>query len=508
MDKKIIYSLLSNVLIAYSAIFAAPVTFAILVQDFDSAIFFSVIGICVVAAERSLKNLGRGHKRRLPLISAATSMLLTYPLLAAFGFLPFVYFGVLPPVDALLETVADLTSAGISLMPSDAPYILRLWQSLLMWFGSLIFLVILVTVMPTVSGNFGMTLSLHGGQNFSPIFGQMLIMAQRMIKVYTALTIFSLGFFKLAGLNFWDSFLMALRCISTGGGDFFPARGDIWVEYAAAFTMLMACGNFLFYHRLIVTLPPPTVVTKENFLRRGINYVKTFFKNFVHNVKHFFKNSEVKVIALIFFLGVVITMSSTYREGIFGSGSEAFRHAFFHVASFLSTTGISLESFGKLTDFDGFFIFFLSLFGGCMGSVTGGIKIMRVIVLAKLMAAELEKTMHPRMMTVIKVNKFTVPTETIGRILGFFFLSCVTLFICAAVLSFSGLSFSEAVAMSFSCLTNVGNLPGLCEPENFLGLPAAGKFFCMIILILGRLEIFVLLIFIVGLVSQRNVKDW
>lgn len=508
MDKKIILSLLANVLLAFSAVFFVPVIYALIIRNFEFAMFFAVLGTVTICVERILKEQGRGHRRRLPLVSAATSMLAVYPLVAAFGFLPFVYFGVLPPVDAALETVSNLTSAGISLLPQDAPYIFKLWQSLLMWFGALIFLVMLVTVMPEVSGNFGMTLSLHGGQNFSPIFGQMLVMAQRMIKVYTALTIFSVLLFKVAGLEFWDALQMAMRCISTGGGNFFPARENVFVEFVAAFTMLIACGNFLFYHRLIVTLPPPIAVTDENFLRRGINYVQTFFKNILYNVKRFFANSEVKTIALIFFLGVGLTTFSTYRHGIFSDGNEAFRHAIFHVASFLSTSGMHLESFVKFTDFDGFFIFFLAIFGGCMGSVTGGLKIMRVIVLIKITAAELTKTMHPRILTVIRVNKITVPQEIIGRILGFFFLASLTLFICAAVLSFTGLSFSEAVAMSFSCLTNVGTLPGLCEPEKFLSLPAAGKIFCMAVLILGRLEIFVLLIFVAGLISRKNFKEW
>ncbi len=508
MDKKIIFSLLGNVLIAFSAIFAVPIIYvAVFRREFDVAIVFGVIGICVIAAERALKYAGRNPRRRLPLISAATAMLLVYPPVAIFGALPFIYFGVLSPVDAALETVANLTSAGIGILPESAPYSLILWQSLLMWYGSLIFLVMLVTVMPEVSGNFGIALSLHGGQNFSPLFGQMLAMAQRMIKVYAGLTILSIGLFKLAGLGFWDSAIMAMRCISTGGGEFFPAQGNIFIEYAATFTMILACGNFLFYHRLIVTTPPPIVKQKENIFRRGINYCKTFFQNIVNNIKKFFTNSEVKVVALIIFVGVGMLTFSTYRQGIF-SGGAAFRHAIFHVASFLSTTGIHQDSFKQLNDFDTFFTFSLAIIGGCMGSVTGGLKIMRVIVLAKLMAAELEKTMHPRMLTVIKVNKISVPQEIIGRILGFFFLACVTLFICSAALSFTGLSFSEAVAMSFSCLTNVGTLPGICEPENFLNLPAAGKIFCMIILIVGRLEIFVVLIFFAGLIDRRNLKEW
>ena len=509
MDKKIIFSLLGNVLIAFSATFAVPIFYAALfMRDLKVTVFFAVLGIFVLCVERIFKEQGRKHRRRLPLLSAAITMLLIYPLIAAFGMLPFAYFEILSPLDAALETISDLTATGISILPITAPFVFKLWQSVLMWFGALIFLVMLVTVMPEVSGNFGMTLSLHGGQNFSPIFGQMLVMAQRMIKVYTALTIFSVGIFKLAGLDFWDSLQMAMRCISTGGGNFFPARENIYIEYAAAFVMILACGNFLFYHRLIVTIPPPIVITKENIFRRGINYIKNFFKNIVHNVKHFFRNSEVKVVALIIFGGVLLITFSTYRHGIFTNGNDAFRHAFFHVASFLSTTGMHLENFERLDDFDEFFTFFLAIFGGCMGSVTGGLKIMRVIVLLKIAAAELTKTMHPRVMTTISVNKILVPPETIGRILGFFFLACITLFFCAAGLSFTGLNFSEAVAMSFSCLTTVGTLPGICDAEDFLGLPDAGKIFCMLILIIGRLEIFVLLICVAGLVAQRNLKEW
>ncbi len=508
MDKKIIFSLLSNVLIAFSVTFAVPIFYAVVfMRNFDCAVFFAVIGICVLAVERILKKLGSGHRRRLPLLSAAISALLVYPTIAVFGFLPFLYFGNLPPLDALLDTISNLTSAGISLLPQDSLYILKLWQSVLMWFGSLIFLVMLVTVMPEISGCFGMTLSLPGKQNFSPIFGQMLIMAQRMIKVYTALTIFSVAIFKFVGLDFWDSILMAMRCISTGGGNFFPARENIYVEYAAAFTMLLACGNFLLYYRLIITAPPPIVKQQGNFFNRGIKYFKTFWQNINRNAKRFLSNSEVKATVLIIFIGVGLINFSIYQKENLNV-SETFMQTFFHVISFLSTTGIHLETFKDFSDFDKFLIYMMAIFGGCMGSVTGGVKIMRVIVLMKIAAAELEKTIHPRMVTIINVNKISVPQEIIGRILGFFFLSCITLFVCAAGLSISGLSFSESVGMSFACLTNLGNLPGLCDPENFLNLPSVGKIFCMAILIIGRLEIFAVLILIAGLIARRNIKEW
>ena len=179
------------------------------------------------------------------------------------------------------------------------------------------------------------------------------------------------------------------------------------------------------------------------------------------------------------------------------------------MVSFVSTTGIVLdESAGAAHPFDKFFIFLMAVTGGCIGSVTGGFKIIRLIVLIKITAAEIRKTIHPRMMTAIKVGELPVPMHTVGRILSFFFLALLTMFICAAVLSFTGATFSEAVAMSIVCLSNVGILPGLCDAETFRTLSAAGKIFCMMILIVGRLEIFALLIAVAGLKFKRKKSNW
>lgn len=504
MDKKIIFVMLGNALLGFALLFVLPVIYAAgFMRSVFVAIFFGAPGILAAACGLLFARLGRKHRRRLPLVESALAIILIYPLLAVFGAIPFWLAGWLPPIDAFLETVSDLTSAGISLLPERAPYILRIWQSALMWFGSLIFLIMLVTVLPEVSGCFGMTLSLHGGQNFSPIFGQMFTMAQRVLKVYAALTLLSAILFKAAGLGFLDAALMAMRCISTGGGDFFPARGNVFAEYAAAFSMLLACGNFLYYYRLTVTLAPAEN-KQENILRRGITYAK----NFVSNLKKFLADSEVKAVALIIFFGVGIIFLSIYRRGWIEDGGEAFRYAFFHVVSFLSTSGICVAPVEEAHDFDRFLVFLMAIFGGCMGSVTGGLKIIRLLVLAKITATELTKTMHPRIVAAIRVNNRAIPSKIIGRILGFFFLSALTLFVCSAVLSFMGPKFSTAVAISVACLTNVGTLPGICDAAVFLGLPMAGKIFCMAVMVAGRLEIFALLLAVAGLFSRRNFKEW
>lgn len=131
-----------------------------------------------------------------------------------------------------------------------------------------------------------------------------------------------------------------------------------------------------------------------------------------------------------------------------------------------------------------------------MGSVTGGLKIVRVLVLLKTSAVELKKTIHPHMIPSIRVNGGAVPPEIVGRILGFFFLSCLTLFVSSALLSCTEPNFSESVAISAACLTNVGIFPQIVEPQNFLMLSNVAKILCATICVIGRLEIFVLLVLV------------
>ena len=509
MNFKMILRIQSQALLTFSAMLLLPISYALIELDaLDTTIFFAAIGLFSIVTGIIFSHFGVGRFQKAPLAASATAILIMYPLLAVFGALPFALTNWLTPIDALLETVGDLTSAGLSILPPNTPYILRIWQSALMWLGSLLFLMMLVTVLPEVSGCFGITLSLQGGHGFSAIIGQMNLMSVRMIKVYSTLTAVSFVAFKLSGLGFWDSLLMAMRCISTGGGDFLPAQTNLYVEYAMIFSMLIACGNFLLYHRVIYTMLPPRIEFGMNYFTKLKQYFLRFKRTLIGNVKLIFANEEIKVLYATVFIGMLILMFRVFWQEIYFDGNEAFRESLFYIVSFVSTTGITLGDTSAVHDFDKFFIFLMAMTGGCIGSVTGGFKIIRLIILIKITAAEIRKTIHPRMMTVIKVGELPVPMRTVGRILGFFFLALVTMFICAGILSFAGATFSEAVSISVVCLSNVGILPGLCDADNFRNLSALGKIFCMIILVVGRLEIFALLIALAGIKFSRKKSNW
>ena len=500
----------SQALLTFAATLLLPIAYA--VTEFgalDTTIFFVAIGGVSIVTGIIFQKFGVGRFQRAPVAESAAAILIMYPILAIFGCLPFWLTGWLEPLDALLETVGNLTSAGLAILPKDAPYLLLIWQSCLMWLGSLLFLIMLVTVLPEVSGCFGISLSLQGGQGFSAVIGQMNSMSIRVIKVYSTLTAISFVAFKLAGLNAWDSLLMAMRCISTGGGNFFPDYESIYVEYAAVFAMLLACGNFLLYYRVIYTLLPPRIEFGLNYFTRLKQYFLRLKRTIIGNLTLIIANEEIMILYGTIFFAVLILMFRVFFEGLYLDGNEDFRESLFYVVSFVSTTGFTLdESAAGAHSFDRFFIFLMAVTGGCIGSVTGGFKIIRLIVLIKITVAEVRKTIHPRMVTVIRVGNMPVPMKTVGRILSFFFLALVTMFICAAILSFTGPTFSEAVSMSVACLANVGNLPGLCDADNFRELSNFGKIFCMVILIVGRLEIFALLIAVAGMKFRRKKSNW
>ena len=262
--------------------------------------------------------------------------------------------------------------------------------------------------------------------------------------------------------------------------------------------MLMACGNFLLYFRLLNTTFPP----KSSFKP----FLAELKENIKSNAKILFSNSEVQFLLITIFFCTFFILFTAFSAIV--DGNLNFRIALFEVVSYMSTTGISNTDIVHLPDHTKFILFILAIIGGCMGSVTGGLKAIRVIILFKLAKIETLKVIHPRMITSIKVSGTSVPMKIVGRVLSFFFLCSVTLFIFSVILSLSGQAFSTSVAMSMACLTNIGPLPVICESSTFMALPAVMKLFCCLILIVGRMEIFAFLILLAFLHKDKERRHW
>ena len=463
MDWKLVYAWLGICALVEGTALLLPVLCAWNYGE-DLSASFAALSALSFGLGGLLLHKGEGHRQRVDLREASTIMVLLWPSLALLGFLPFWATGWLGPMDAFLEAMSDITAVSIAILPNGAPYALKFWQALLMWMGSLNFLAILVTVLPQVSGCFGMELSALRGQGFSPMMRRMKSMAKKTAIVYAALTFFSFLLFLVAGLAPWDACSMAMRCISTGGGEFFPGKGNFLVERAIMASTLLGSLRIILYWQ---------AATRTDF-------------------RAFWRDSEVRVFLFLTLAAgfiVALHLHATHQYNWY----QSLHYGFFHMLSFLGTTGFRAAAVEYWPDFDIFFLLLLSFVGGCMGSATGGLKIIRLLVLFKMTWAGVRRTLHPHMTTSIKVSGAPVPTKVAARILSFFFLYILVFFSSAVVLSMSGENLSSSVGMSLACLTGIGFAPGLCGPAEFMALPAPMKLFACLVMEAGRIEIFAIL---------------
>lgn len=426
---------------------------------------------------------GRRHSRQLGIAGGAWYMVLVWVMLGGIGMLPYLFSGTLSGADAFFESISAYTTVGLSCAGAPSavmPPSLVLWHGMMEWLGGLNFILLMVTIIPQVSGCFGLTLSVHQSISFSPMLGRMDIAARQVGKIYAAITVLSVSAYALAGLPLFDAFTSAFHSISTSGDmPFSLASGSSpAVEAACAFSMLLACGNFLLYWK--------------SFERREL--------------KSAFQDTELRVFLGILAGTALLVSFHLWKMNVY-SGAESLRLGFFHVLSFCSTSGFITADVASWPDFDKFVLFLLVFVGGCIGSATGGLRVMRFIVLFKIAAQEMRHLLHPRMVISLKVSGAAVDMKIISRVLTYFFLFMAVFFVSSIIISLSGMSPLQSMGVAAGCLTSAGATAHLFGTVDFSAEPAWLKAYCAFLMILGRLEIFSFLI-VLQAAAQGFKRRW
>ena len=420
---------------------------------------------------------GRHHRRYLTVREGAVLMVAIWFVLAAAGMLPYLFFGKLMPLEAFFESVSCFTTTGATCSPELYSPSLSFWRTLTQWLGGLNILMLLVTIVPQVSGCFGLSIVVGQDTGSSQMLRRMRQNALGASKTYAAFTVLAGILYWLCGMQAFDALNWSLVTLPTGGRyDTISFAGDEnWLlQLVMMLCMLLASGNFLLYWR----------TGQRRRLRELAE--DTEFRTFLY---------------LVLFFGLVLSMH-LWSAGVYDFG-KSLRMGFFHVAAFASTTGISIDDFHTWPDFERYVLFILVFVGGCIGSSTGGLKVMRLLVLFKLAAAELRRTLHPHMVVAIKVDYVSVPVKVCGRILNFFFLYMLTFCISVLLICLSGISVLDSMGVVASCLSSVGAAAMLTGGiASFAELADWVQLLCCFLMILGRLEIFSFLI-----VLQSGLKD-
>ena len=430
---------------------------AVLAFVLPSMVFFLLGGL--------LARAGREHPERVLVREGAYFLVGAWLVLTAAAMLPYMLSGILPFLDALSEGVSGITTTRLTLLPADAPRSLVFWRSLTQWLGGLYIIFLLVTVMPQTSAWFGMALVMPRGISTGRLLPSMRRLAWRVGRVYIWATAVFAAVFAGLGLSTFDALNLSMVTLATGGCyDAAPLGGTrgVLLSFALMAAMLFASGNFFFYAETI---------RRRSFSESdGANEMKA-------------------VLRLVAVAGLIVSMH-LWKNGVYGFW-ESLRQGFFATAAFLSTTGTSPEMFAWWPDFDRFLLLLLAFIGGSIASSAGGLKILRVMVLAKAARQELVRTLHPRMVFRVEVLNRVVPNAMVGYLLAFFALYVGSFFGGAILFSAMGIELLSAMGLSVACLTSAGPVALLVGDAGlYTAIGESGRMVCAALMLLGRLEIF------------------
>ena len=433
----------------------------------SSASITIFIGILLV-----LTNLEENKKLNLQQAFLLTT--LSWLSIAIFGCIPFLLSNLnLSIVDAFFESMSGITTTGSTIITNldNAPKSILIWRAILQWLGGIGVIVMAITVLPLLNVGGMQLFRMESSDTTEKILPRTREVTIIISAIYLTLT-FSCGVaYWLVGMNIFDSIAHSMTTIATGGFSTYSSSIGYFqnpkIEIIAIIFIVLGSIPFIAY----------------------IKFVKG-------DQKIFFKDVQIKGLIYIFIVSILLMLLYLLLSNKEYSFAENLRISTFNVVSILSGTGYVTSDFSLWGKFPLIFFLFLMFIGGCAGSTTCGIKIFRFQILGLFILNQIKKLIYPHGIFPMKYNNEKISNPFIYSIMTFIFLYFFIFFILAALLSLDGLDFVTALSGSASAISNVG--PGLGDvigPNgNFSDLPNFSKLSLSLGMLLGRLELFAVLV--------------
>lgn len=395
--------------------------------------------------------------------------------LCIFAAIPFWLSGLdMSFVDAVFEATSGITTTGSTVMTGldYAPPGILMWRAILQWLGGIGIIVMALSVLPF--------LKVGGMQLFKAESFEVEKVSPRARQIATAIAVFYVVFtilcalcYNAVGMSVFDSVAHAFTTISTGG---FSTYDTSFAHYDTAHKELVA----------IIFM-----------LLGGIPFI-LYFQSVTGRPLALFKDSQVRWYLSILALSALVI--SIYLSATLGMEYlHALRLATFNSVSLMTGTGFASGDYTQWGGFAGAIFFFLMVVGGCAGSTSCGIKVFRFQILFSITLVQFQKLIHPKGIFCTRYNGRPIPTEVLTSVMSFFFLYALSFSFITIALSFTGLDFITAMSGAATSISNVG--PGLGEfigpSGSFASLPDSAKWILSFGMILGRLELFTLLVLFV-----------
>jgi trk system potassium uptake protein TrkH len=463
-------------LLAFSGIMAIPLAISLAHSQPDSMAFFASILLTALAG-LCLTMLFKPGYNSFRIRDGFILVGLIWAAAGIFGALPFYISKSVPSfVDAVFETVSGFTTTGATVFASmeDKPMGILLWRSLSHWLGGMGIIVLSVAFLPRLGAG---AMQLFRAEVPGPTAERLIPRIKETAKVlwiiYAALTITAIIALMLAGMNLFEAVNHAFSTMGTGG---FSTRN----LSIASFTSPLVGWIIIFL-----------------MLAAGINFTLYYYL-FNGRWPLFYKDRELRFfLAIVAVAGAVIT-ANLFFTGTYASLRESIRHSYFQVSSLITTTGYFTADFNLWPPLSQGILMLMEFIGGSAGSTAGGIKVIRVLIVLTVLRRDFSRLLHPSIVRPVRVGNKVIPEEMLSNIAAFVLIYIIIFVVAGLLVSAMGVDVLSAFTGAAATLGNTGpGLNRLGPLSNYAFLPAGAKLVYILCMLLGRLEIFTFILFLV-----------
>ena len=441
-----------------------------------SGTIVSIIGLLMLF-------LNKNHDKQINKREGYLVVVLGWVIMIFSGTIPYLLTGTIEGFSNIFfETTSGYTATGATIINDVEilPEGILFWRSITHWLGGMGMIVFAIAILPLLGiGGMQLFTAESPGPSTDKLHPRITDTAKRLWLIYVSYTVIETIFLQFAGMSFFDAINHSMSNIASGGFSTKNASLGHWnsnpiIQYIVIIFMFLA----------------------------GTNFILSYF-GFKFNFKKIISDEEFKVYSL-FILGFTFSVSLILffntdflmsYESQFERIEGVFRHSLFQVVSIIATTGFVTADYTSWSPLLLLLFFGMMFLGGSAGSTSGGFKIMRHLLIIKNGVLQFKKILHPHAIIPLRYNKSSVSTEITHNILGFFIVYMLSFMIGTLVFALLGLDFESALGVSASSLGNVGPSIGSFGPMNtFFDLPLLAKWWASFLMLLGRLELFTVLI--------------
>jgi len=446
-----------------------PIILQFIYSEIDSSFFGASIVTIIFGTLFFLSNLD--HDKQLTLQQAFLLTALSWLSIAIFGSLPFIFSDLnFSFTNAFFESMSGITTTGSTIISNlnEMPKSILLWRAILQWLGGIGIIIMAITLMPIMNVGGMQLFKISNNDSSEKILPKSKEIALRLIYIYTALTLLCGLTYKIFGMNYFDSLTHSMTTIATGGfSNYNESIGffnSVSIEISAMIFIILGSLPFIAYIKFISG-----------------------------NKKILFNDAQIRSFFKIIIFSVAIL---TIYLAISNSAELNLRSIFFNIISILTGTGYVNAEFDTWGSFTLILFLGLMFIGGCAGSTTCGVKIFRIQILYLFISNQLKKIIYPKGVFVLKYDQNPIDNKFISSVISFIYMYLVIFFILTALLSLTGLDFVTSISGAATSISNVGpGLGSIIGPNgDFSSLPNISKWILTLGMILGRLELFAILV--------------